>query len=482
LVALNKMKNKIKFILNNKEYDIEINPATVVLDFIRSERLCGTKEGCKEGDCGACTLLVGELVNDEVFYKPVNSCLLPVGNIHGKHIATIEGINIDNRNLNLIQQAFVDEGATQCGFCTPGFIISLTGYFLNENNSGNQNVINALDGNICRCTGHNSIIRAAEKVSGKLKNAFTLNGTKLKYLTENKIIPEYFLTIKNRLQKIETENIISRNSDSEKNYFVSGGTDLFVQRPDEMFKSNVKLLQNDKSLFGIKFSDGYCVLGGNTSVTEIQTSEIFKKHFPDIDRFMELFGSTPIRNSATIGGNLNNASPIGDMTSFFLALNSIVILSDGKSEREIPLNKYYLSYKKTDRRPDEFMKSLKFKLPKNNYYFNFEKVSKRTYLDIASVNSTVLLNLKNNIIIEIHLSAGGVSAIPLYLFKTCEFLISKELNLNNIKEAVSIAQSEIAPISDARGNEDYKRLLLSRLIYTHFITLFPEKFSIEDTL
>ncbi|MCY7361649.1 MAG: (2Fe-2S)-binding protein, partial [Ignavibacteria bacterium] len=125
---------------------------------------------------------------------------------------------------------------------------------------------------------------------------------------------------------------------------------------------------------------------------------------------------------------------------------------------------------------------LKFKLPKNNYYFNFEKVSKRTYLDIASVNSTVLLNVKNNIITEIHLSAGGVSAIPLYLFKTCKFLISKELNLNNIKEAVSIAQSEIAPISDARGNEDYKRLLLSRLIYTHFITLFPVKFSIEDTL
>ena len=462
--------------------ETEINPATVVLDFVRNERLTGTKEGCKEGDCGACTVLVGEVIDGEVKYISINSCLVPIGNVMGKHVVTIEAFNCNDKNLNPLQQAFVEEGASQCGFCTPGFIVSLTGYFLNEGNLSYNNVIDALDGNICRCTGHNSIIRAAEKVSERFKETLVMNGTKLKFLSDNKIIPEYFLTIKDRLKKIRAAEISEPHNNFEKNYFVGGGTDLFVQKPDEMLMSNVVLLQNEKDLKGIKIEDGNCIIGSASSVTEIFESDLFKKNFQKIFDFIELFGSTPIRNGATIGGNLNNASPIGDMINFFLALNSIVTLTDGKSKREIPLNKYYLSYKKTDRRPDEYMHSISFLLPQGNYYFNFEKVSKRTYLDIASVNSSVFLNVENEIITNAHISAGGVSAIPLYLFKTSEFLRGKELNIENIHEAVSIAQSEISPISDARGTAEYKKLLLSRLIYTHFITLYPELITIEETL
>lgn len=475
------MKSKITFILNNKLIETEVNPATVVLDFIRSNRLTGTKEGCKEGDCGACTVLVGEKINDKLIYKAVNSCLLPIGNVSSKHIVTIEGINPEKNELNPIQQSFVDEGATQCGFCTPGFIISMTGYLLNNVKFDETDLVNSLDGNICRCTGHNSIIRVAENIYKKYNEDFRENENSLNFLIEYKFIPEFFVSIKDRLDEIKSDEIESNDIEFKNEYFVSGGTDLFVQRPDEMIKSNVKLLQNDKSLFGVKTVNGDCIIGSNTSVEEIHNSEIFKKYFPEIDKYMLLFGSTPIRNSATIGGNLNNASPIGDMTNFFMALNSIVTLTDGKSERDIPLNKYYLSYKKTDRNSDEIMKSIKFKIPEGNYYFNFEKVSKRTYLDIASVNTSVLLFIENNLISEINLSAGGVSAIPLYLFKTCEFLKQKELNIENLNEALTIVQNEISPISDARGSAEYKRLLLERLIYAHFITLFPEIFNIEET-
>ncbi|MBK7158425.1 MAG: FAD binding domain-containing protein [Ignavibacteria bacterium] len=473
------MKTRINFILNNDLVDIEINPATVLLDFIRNERLKGTKEGCKEGDCGACTVLTGELKNDTVSYRSVNSCLLPVGNISGKHIVTIEGLNQDGVLLNPLQKAFVDEGATQCGFCTPGFIISLTGYFLNLANMNSTGVLESLDGNICRCTGHNSIIRAAQKVSDK----FT-SGNKIitqSNLAEMKIIPEYFLTIQDRLQKL-SQNGEGNNSDSKSyGYFVGGGTDLFVQRPDEMINSEIKLLYNDKDLFGIDIKDGYCIIGSNATVTDLRECEILKKYFPEFDGFMNLFGSTPIRNNATVGGNLNNASPIGDMTIFFLSLNSVVTLTDGISERDVFLKDFYLSYKKTDRLKNEYMKCLKFKLPDENYFYNFEKVSKRTYLDIASVNSSVFLKTENNYITEIYLSAGGVSAIPLFLSKTCEMLTGTELSPDNIKEAVLIAQKEISPISDARGSEDYKRLLLTRLIYAHFLVLFPEIFKTEDT-
>lgn len=476
------LQKKINFILNSEDIEVEINPATVLLDFIRNQRLTGTKEGCKEGDCGACTVLVGELINNEVKYKSVNSCLIPVQNIFGKQVVTIEGLNLNGKNLNPIQQAFVDEGASQCGFCTPGFIVSLTGYFLNEGKLSYNNVIDSLDGNICRCTGHSSIIRAAEKVSEIFRNEINSKRADLKFFIENKIIPEYFLSIKDRLGKIIKQKTDSVITNGKPNYYVSGGTDLFVQKPDEMLNVNLKFLEDENILHGIEERDGYCHIKSATSVTDLLESEIIQKHFPEICKFSELFGSIPIRNSATVGGNINNASPIGDMTAFFMALNSNVILSDGKSKREIPLNKFYKSYKVTERKPDEFMESINFIIPSGKYYFNYEKVSKRTYLDIASVNTAILICMENEVINEINISAGGVSAIPMYLYKTSEFLKGKEVTVENIKDAVAISQTEISPISDARGSSDYKRLLLSRLIYTHFITLFQEIINIEETV
>jgi len=477
------MNKKINFILNNKLIEVEINPSTVLLDFIRRLKITGAKEGCKEGDCGACTVLTGELIDDEVIYRSVNSCLIPVVNITGKHVVTIEGLNQENKELNPIQQAFVDCGASQCGFCTPGFIVSLTGYFLNKGKPDHNNVIDSMDGNICRCTGHNSIIRAAEIVSDKFIFNNNTERNSLKSLIDNKFIPEYFNTIKERLQKIHTDEIISNSSSASKvKYFIAGGTDLFVQRPEEMLFSDVVFLEENNNLKRINIADGYCHIGSTAAVTDILESEIINKIFPDISQFAELFGSTPIRNSATIGGNINNASPIGDLTAFFMALNSNVVLSDGNTMREIPLNKYFKSYKVTERNPGEYMDSINFKIPEGNYFFNFEKVSKRTYLDIASVNTAVLFYMKDEIITEIHLSAGGVSAVPLYMFKTCDYLKGKILNAENLNEAVSVSAEEISPISDARGSAEYKSLLLSRLIFTHFITLFPELIELSETI
>ncbi len=478
------MNRKINFILNNELVEIEINPSTVLLDFIRSLRLTGTKEGCKEGDCGACTVLTGELTENQVVYRSVNSCLIPLQNISGKHVVTIEGLNQKNKELNPIQKSFAECGASQCGFCTPGFIVSLTGYFLNEGKLNHNNVLDSMDGNICRCTGHNSIIRAAGLISEKFKiNDNNSNRSSLKFLIGNKIIPEYFDSIKERLQKIHTnENISTVLSGSEVKYFIAGGTDLFVQKPGEMLYSDVVFLEEKNNNKKINIADGYCHIGSTATVTDILESEIINKIFPDVSNFAELFGSTPIRNSATIGGNINNASPIGDMTAFFMALNSNVVLSDGNNKREIPLSKYYKRYKVTDRKPDEYMESINFKIPEGNYFFNFEKVSKRIYLDIASVNTAVLFYMKGEIITDIHLSAGGVSAVPVYLFKTRDYLKGKFLNTENLREAVSVSSEEISPISDARGSAEYKSLLLSRLIYTHFITLFPDLIELSETL
>lgn len=476
------MLKKIKFILNNELIEADVNPASVILDFIRDNQLTGTKEGCKEGDCGACTVLIGELKNNDVVYKSINSCLFPLGNVHGKHIVTIEGINQPGKELTPIQEAFVEEGASQCGFCTPGFIISLTGYLLSAESLDAKDALYSMDGNICRCTGHNSIIRAAERITSRFNKLAGGSENKLSLLSDYGFVPDYFLKIKDRLLKIEKADF-HREANGGSTYFVSGGSDLFVQIPDVMMKSTVKFLYDNPEIKFIREENGHILIGSTSTVNEVLNSKIMLKYFPSLFNFIELFGSLPIRNSATIGGNLNNASPIGDMTSFFLGLNSTIVLADqNDNQREIPMRDYYLSYKKTARNGDEYMKYLFFKIPSKPYHFNFEKVSKRTYLDIASVNSTMLIETNEGIINDVHISAGGVSAIPLYLRETRNFLLNKTLSVELIKEAVEMAGNEAAPISDARGAAEYKKLLLKRLVFSHFIKLFPEIISIKDTV
>ncbi len=179
----------INFLLNNKNVSTELPSGMVVLDFLRHlQRLVGTKEGCREGDCGACLILVGKLDGDTVSYQPVNSCLLPLAELNGKHIVTIEGLN--NQELNPIQQAIVNEGATQCGYCTPGIIISLTGFFLSKKNFETQKAISSLDGNICRCTGYQSIKRAANQLCQKFTRS---DVSQIQWLVNEQILPNYFL-------------------------------------------------------------------------------------------------------------------------------------------------------------------------------------------------------------------------------------------------------------------------------------------------
>ena len=221
-------------------------------------------------------------------------------------------------------------------------------------------------------------------------------------------------------------------------------------------------------------------IGGTTTVTEIMNSSVIKKYLPEIIVCFKLFGSLPIRNRATLAGNIINASPIADMTNFFLALNSIITLNNGKKKRELFLKDFYKGYKTLDKKRDEILESLSFRIPPGNSLFNYEKVSRRTYLDIASVNSSMYMELKDNKIIVAHISAGGVAPIPLYLNKTSNYLKEKEVSETMVNEAIGIMLTEITPISDARGTVEYKTLLLRQLIYSHFMKFFPDLISVEE--
>ncbi len=466
------MKQKINFILNDLPLTVEVEPTLPLIDFIREKRhLHGTKLVCKEGDCGACTVMVGELNKDSLSYKTVTSCIYPIINVNGCHVVTIEGLNQDF--LTPQQKSFADEGASQCGFCTPGFIVSLTCYFLNNDTYNYIDAVNSLGGNVCRCTGYESIKRAVHNLLDDISKKVDSN---IELLIKHNIIPEYFREVKEKLSSIPA----THNQNGTVKKIVGGGSDLLVQIPD-------KLLHEDtspaKEIVGNEISEteNEIILQAGVTFEQFKRSDLIKDYFPWLPKQLNLVASLPIRNMATIAGNIVNASPIGDYTIILLALNSTLVISNGSREREANLSEFYLGYKIINLEKGEFIKEIKFPKPTGDYYFNFEKVSKRTHLDIASVNSACLITLNGNTIENCRISAGGVSAIPKYLSKTSSYLRNKEISPQIINESINIAQNEIAPISDIRGSEDYKRLLLSQLIKAHFITIMPE-LMLEDEL
>ncbi|QKG80068.1 FAD binding domain-containing protein [Tenuifilum thalassicum] len=460
----------INFILNENPISTSCNPGMSLLDFIRYEaNLPGTKVGCREGDCGACTVLIGELADGKINYYSVTSCLYPIINVHGKHVVTIEGINL-NEKLTPVQQAMADNAATQCGFCTPGFIMSFTGFCLNSENPSTQKAVESVAGNICRCTGYKSIERAAADISNALQNK-DLNNP-IGWLVNKGFLPKYFTSIPEKLKQIKPFEPDEENSTK----VIAGGTDLMVQQPDKIYEQKIKSTYNINLPNHITISDCTCTIGGATTVNHLLKNKELLERFPKLDEYLLLVSSEPIRNMASVAGNIVNASPIGDLSVMLLALNAqITTINNGKT-RQIPLNKLFIGYKQLDLEPGELIQFITFELPKPKSTFSFEKVSKRKYLDIASVNTALLIEFDNGVITKCRLSAGGVAPYPLYLEKTSTFMNGNPINKDTIANALELIDNEISPISDIRGTAEYKRLLLKQLFKAHLQKVVGDEF------
>lgn len=453
----------IRFILNHQTVQTEMAQGGTVLDFVRyHKRLTGTKIGCREGDCGACTVLVGDFEDGQLQYRSATSCLMPLGNAHGKHIVTVEGINM--AHLSPVQQTMLETNGTQCGFCTIGFVMSLTGFVMDKEKKDYGQAIASMDGNICRCTGYKSIERAAQLLAEKVTDKPAEQT--LQWLVDHQFIPAYFTGIEARLQQIKKDNQPLKNKLAT--LTIGGGTDLNVQKHHIVKHAPLTFLYDSTPLKGIRKVKGQIEIGASVTVTQFAESPFIQAIFADLHRYIKLVSSTPIRNMATLAGNFVNASPIGDMTVFFLALDASIVLKNKQTKRTVQLSDFYKGYKVMDKAPEETIEKIVFTPPTTESYFNFEKVCKRTYLDIASVNSACHIQLgKDGIIEAIHLSAGGVAPYPKYLSQTCAFLKGKALNTENVAKALELVQQEVAPISDARGTTDYKRLLLRQLVIAH---------------
>ncbi len=458
----------IEFILNDKVIKTKAKPSMTLVDFIRENRnLKGTKIVCREGDCGACTVMVGEIIDDQdsIKYQTITSCISPLANASGKHVVTVEGLNLSNK-LNKVQQSLKDNYASQCGFCTPGFVVAMANYCLNGNAETEQQMLDAISGNICRCTGYVAIINAAKELVENCKDQgkkYTLN-----QLIAHDFIPNYFKKIKKNLKSIQRKHQVSGEQ------IIAGGTDLYVQQADTLLKApNLRYITLEQSQ-PIVIEDNVCSISGLATVTDLFENEVLQKRIPHLQDFLRLLSSEAIRNMATVAGNFVNASPIGDMSAFCLALDATLLIAHKENSREVKLKNFFLDYKKIDLKEDESIAKVWFKLPTENSQFNFDKVSKRKHLDIATVNTAIHIEVKDNRVMHCDLSVGGVAATPKYLNKTCEFLIGKRINQDTVKQAIELMNTEILPISDVRGTAEYKRLLSNQLVKGHFLKLFPE--------
>jgi xanthine dehydrogenase small subunit len=508
----------ISFYLNDQPINTAEPAASALLDFVRyHEHLMGTKIGCREGDCGACTVLVGELAADgqRIAYQSMTSCLTPLGNMHGKHVVTVEGINQASGQLTPVQKAIVDHNGAQCGFCTVGFVMSLTGHSLSEKPATERNTRAAMDGNICRCTGYKALERAAAALTAELIERPSTES--VQWLSQKQFVPAYFEEMPSKLAALRAETAAteatavetvaafngstaasvstspnghaqSQNGHANGHFpnathpLLSGGTDLLVQQLDTLREQPVRLLFDQSGRRGIRHEEGVgrVVLGAATTASQLLESELLCGLLPRLPEYLKLVSSTPIRNMGTVAGNFVNASPIGDLSIMFLALGADVTLANAAGVgRTLPLAELYLGYKKLAKTADEQVSEISFPAPQASDFFNFEKVSKRTHLDIASVNTAAWLRVESGIIVAARVSAGGVGPIPLLLARTSEYLLGRELSAETVVGANEVMQEEISPISDVRGTAAYKRLLLRQLLFAHFLRFAPELTLVE---
>ncbi|MEA2104297.1 MAG: FAD binding domain-containing protein [Candidatus Cloacimonadota bacterium] len=456
---------KIQFNLNGHETEIDVHPLKRALDILRDDfHLYGSKEGCGEGECGACTVLMNG--------KTVTSCLIPAAQLHGKSVFTIEGIQ-DFAFFNDIQKAYEDAGAVQCGFCTTGFVMSTVGFLGNVEDfdkiSDNE-IKMALSGNLCRCTGYKKIIDAVRNlVKNKIQIPEKLIKNDLKKNTQ--ISPQSHFIQPENLGQIS--NLISVNK-NEKIKFLAGGTDMMVGEGRFSQDDLIISLDNVTELGRITKNERYLSIGSAVSFSDILANKFVQDNFPILVDAIQTIGSPQIRHRATIGGNLANASPAGDSIPPLMVLEAKILLNNAADDeiRKVNMNDFFIAPGKSILKNGEFIQSIEIPFPQSdNQIHYFRKVGQRKSLTISKTSLALICKLENDRIENIKIACGSVAPTVLRLKRTEKFLIGKKVDNEIIEEAKEILQSEISPIADIRSTAEYRREITANLLEDFFIKL-----------
>ena len=469
------MLSTISFILDGKirsinfDQDRRYTPTTTLLNFLRSLPYHkGTKEGCAEGDCGACTVVIAEETkNNKIVYRAIDSCLVFLPMIHGKQLITVENLKTDDGQLHPVQQAVVETNGSQCGFCTPGIVMSLFALYKNYTNPSRADIEESLSGNLCRCTGYVPLVEAAKiACTQKKKDHFAVKEKTIARLLKK--IPQKSIHIKLKQQNYFSPSTLKEALQLRYKYpqadLINGATDIALRVTKKYERlSSVIDLSSIIVLRGIAEKKKYCLIGSGVRLSELK--KYTKKKFPAFFDLLSVFGSVQIRNLATIGGNLGTASPIGDIAPLLIAYQAEIILRSKKNKRVIAIDDFIKGYRKTACRKDELIVAIKLPYPSKNTQIRFYKFSKRKDVDISTVSGGFRLELDSDETVKkIILAFGGMAETISRAKKTEKFFNGKTWDRQTIEKACSILESEFEPITDARASAQGRSIAAKNLL------------------
>ncbi|TPJ33405.1 xanthine dehydrogenase small subunit [Mesorhizobium sp. B2-8-3] len=470
-------RNQIRFILNGSDVALkDVAPDATLLDWLRLSRsLRGTKEGCAEGDCGACTVLVGKLSAEGLVYESVNACIRFMGSLDGTHVVTVEHLRGDGEKLHPVQQAMVDFHGSQCGFCTPGFIMSLYGLWMKTPDPSNAAIEKALQGNLCRCTGYEAIMRAAHAISSYGK------ASKDPLAVERKDITARLSVLRDgarvEIGSGKARLIVPASVDDfaallEKEpgaTIVAGSTDVGLWVTKHMRDISPAIFIG--GLDGLRTTsekDGVITIGAGVTYTE--AFEALSKRIPALGPLVDRIGGAQVRNMGTIGGNIANGSPIGDTPPPLIALGAQLTLRKGKARRTIPLETFFIAYGKQDRQPGEFVEAVHVPVPAKGTKFAVYKVTKRRDEDITATLGAFYLTLaKDGTVADIRIAYGGMAATPKRAGTVEKALAGKPWTEATVGAAMAEYTKDFSPLTDMRATAEYRALAAKNLLLRFYI-------------
>ncbi|MRX49437.1 xanthine dehydrogenase small subunit [Paracoccus sp. S-4012] len=466
-------RNHIRFLLNGDEVTLtECGARDMLLDFLRvNRRLTGTKEGCAEGDCGACTVLVGRLHEGVLRYDPVNACIRPLAACDGCHTVTVEALHgaDGSGSLHPVQRAMVEAHGTQCGFCTPGIVMALYALWLTNPRPSREEVARALQGNLCRCTGYGPILDAAEA-------AASAGGQEADALMRRRDEVARALAAMRDGRRVEVarehdrailpgsvDDLAAALMEHPDATIVAGATDvglwvtkhlrdiapaLFIAHLPELRRTDV---------------DGDTLIIG-AGVTWDEAEQMVAQHLPEALPYWHRVAGWQVRAAGTVGGNIANGSPIGDSPPLLIALGAEVTLRQGDARRTVPLERYFIAYGKQDRQPGEFVESIRIPLPAPGTRIAAEKISKRPDSDITAVAMGLALTIEDGRIATARIAYGGMAGIPRRAPTVEAALTGAPLAEASFEAAAQAVAQDFTPLSDWRASADYRRLVAGNLI------------------
>ncbi|MGO8920948.1 MAG: xanthine dehydrogenase small subunit [Stellaceae bacterium] len=462
------MTDHIRFALDGQLRELgQVDPTLTVLNYLRGvERRCGTKEGCAEGDCGACTVVLSELTGDGLRHRAVNACILFVAALDGKALVTVESLRAADGALHPVQRAMVECHASQCGFCTPGFVMSLFALYESETLPQRRRIDDVLAGNLCRCTGYRPIVAAAQRAYayGESRQA---SGAAATVALLRSIARRDTLMLQHRGRRLfaprtieALAELVARHPEA---HLLAGGTDigLWVTKQHRALDTLI-YVGGVEGLDAVAVTDTHIEIGAAATYTDAQA--VLAAQYPDVGELIRRLGSVQVRNAGTIGGNIGNASPIGDMPPALIALGASLVLRHGGGRRELPLDAFFLDYRKTALRAGEFIERVRVPLASPDRRFRAYKISKRFDQDISAVCGAFSLALEHDRVADIRLCYGGMAATPKRAHACEQALIGRRWTEATIASVLPVLDGCFTPLSDMRASAGYRRLVAGNLL------------------